>query len=114
MAEEGFCCICGVHGKLSFEHIPPEAAFNDRRVFEADINSLLNGKWSPEERIEEGKYKQRGAGRYSLCGKCNSDTGSWYGSAYVGVARQTMVRLHASKRARCSLPIPTGCIRFAF
>lgn len=36
----------------------------------------------------------RGAGRYSLWGKCNNDTGSWYGAAYVDVARQAMIRLH--------------------
>jgi hypothetical protein len=89
----GKCCICGVDGKLSFEHIPPAAAFNDRKVFEANINVLLNGKWSPGERIEEGKYKQRGAGRYSLCGKCNNDTGAWYGTPYVDVASQGTMSL---------------------
>ena len=97
MEVEGSCCICGVHGKLSFEHIPPQAAFNDKRLFQANVNSLLAGKWSPGERIEDGKYKQRGAGRHTLCGKCNNDTGSWYGSAYVDVARQAMIRLHASQ-----------------
>ncbi|MDP2411178.1 MAG: hypothetical protein Q8M26_12955 [Pseudolabrys sp.] len=94
---QGTCCICGRIGKLSFEHIPPAAAFNDRRIFEADINALLAGKWSPGERVEEGKYKQRGAGRHSLCEKCNSDTGSWYGATYVDVARQAMILLHASQ-----------------
>lgn len=113
MAEVGPCCICGVHGKLSFEHIPPEAAFNDRRVFEANIKYLLDGKWSPGERIEEGRYKQRGAGRYSLCGKCNSDTGSWYGSTYVDVAREAMIRLHASRGAM-QLAYPYGMFPLRF
>ncbi len=29
---EGICHICGDYGKLFFEHIPPEAAFNNHRV----------------------------------------------------------------------------------
>jgi hypothetical protein len=110
----GDCCICGANGKLSFEHVPPQAAFNDRRVFEANINGLLNGKWSPGERIEEGKYKQRGAGRYSLCGKCNSDTGGWYGSSYVDVARQAMYRLHYSQGNMAGLAYPYGMFPLRF
>jgi len=97
MAVEGKCCICGVDGELSFEHVPPRAAFNDHRLFEADIDALLKGKWSPGERIEDGKYKQRGAGKYSLCGRCNNVTGSWYGTSYVQAAKQAMILLHASK-----------------
>jgi len=97
MAVEGVCCICGESAELSFEHVPPRAAFNDKRIFEADIDALLQGKWSPDERIEQGKYKQRGAGRYSLCGGCNNITGKWYGEGYVQVAKQAMILLHASK-----------------
>jgi hypothetical protein len=33
--EEGACCICGKGSKLSFEHVPPAAAFTDKKVFEA-------------------------------------------------------------------------------
>jgi hypothetical protein len=28
----GTCHICGDHGKLSFEHVPPKEAFNKRVV----------------------------------------------------------------------------------
>ena len=37
---EGTCCICGSHGKLSFEHVPPKQAFNDHGVFEADVMKM--------------------------------------------------------------------------
>src|SRR5690606_11811805 len=37
-----------------------------------------------------GRIKQRGMGEYTLCGKCNSDTGAWYGNAYVAWAQQGM------------------------
>jgi len=33
----GECCICGKIGKLTFEHVPPKAAFNDRGVFQAKM-----------------------------------------------------------------------------
>lgn len=29
------------------------------------------------------KQNQRGAGKYSLCKKCNNDTGTWYGEEYI-------------------------------
>src|SRR5215467_7970637 len=92
LSQFGECCICGVTGKLTFEHVPPRAAFNDRRIFEAHIQSLLEGKWAPGGDIQ-GRYAQLGAGRYSLCGKCNNDTGGWYGPSYVDFARQAMVLL---------------------
>lgn len=103
MAILGTCRICGTEDELSFEHVPPRAAFNNHRIFEADIDALRTGKWSPGERIEDGKYKQRGAGAHTLCGRCNSITGHWYGGACVEVAKQAMVRLHASRGTCLSL-----------
>lgn len=93
----GECCICGGIGKLTFEHVPPRAAFNDHRIFEADIEKLLEGKWAPGEKPTDGAYKQKGAGRHSLCGKCNNDTGAWYGEPYVQVAKQAMYLLYRSQ-----------------
>ena len=40
-APEGPCHICGKYGKLSFEHSPPEAAFNDRPLVYAAIKKLI-------------------------------------------------------------------------
>jgi hypothetical protein len=93
----GECCICGYIGELTFEHVPPRAAYNDRRVFEAKMENLLGGEWIPGTAVTNGRYLQRGAGRYSLCGKCNNDTGAWYGTPYVDFARQAMVILSRSK-----------------
>jgi hypothetical protein len=102
---DGECCICGTVGKLTFEHVPPAAAFNDRRLFQAKIDELIGGKWRPGTPLTRGEQLQRGAGRYSLCGKCNSDTGAWYGSAYVGFAYQAMLLLDRS-RGMLSLAYP--------
>jgi hypothetical protein len=109
----GICCICGTQGKLSFEHVPPHAAFNDHRVFEADIEKLMQGQWEPGEKPTEGRYKQQGAGRYTLCGKCNNDTGSWYGPAYVTVAKQAMGLLFRSG-GNLSLAYPYGMYPLRF
>lgn len=83
----GFCCICGAEGKLSFEHVPPRSAFNDHPVLVADIRELI-GNWDGEIRSVKGKVHQLGAGDYTLCEKCNSDTGAWYGSAFADWAYQ--------------------------
>ena len=81
----GQCCICGLEGDLSFEHVPPRAAYNDQRIFETNIQAMM--KEDEAGREARGKWAQGGAGRYTLCGKCNNLTGWWYGSSYVKWAR---------------------------
>jgi hypothetical protein len=82
---EGQCCICGVVGKLSYEHVPPEAAYNDQRIFESNIQKMIAD--GEEGRKPKGKWVQRGAGRFTLCEKCNNLTGVWYSKSYVAWAR---------------------------
>jgi hypothetical protein len=83
----GTCCICGKEGKLSFEHVPPRSAFNNHPVFVANIKELI-GNWDGELRSIKGKVHQLGAGDYTLCEKCNSGTGAWYGNAFADWAYQ--------------------------
>jgi hypothetical protein len=45
----GTCHLCGCNGQLSFEHVPPEAAFNDHKV-------LLESRDAGQERIFLGLY----------------------------------------------------------
>jgi hypothetical protein len=69
--KQGVCHLCGQAGKLSFEHVPPEAAFNDQRVLESDIHRLLGSKDLINDlENPRGRYKQRGAGNYTLCESC--------------------------------------------
>lgn len=82
----GYCSICGKYTNLSFEHIPPEDAFNNHRakMFSGDeIVKKIKG--------EKARYfqQQRGTGKYSLCEKCNNNTGSWYAPAYSLMAKAT-------------------------
>ena len=78
----------GSVGKLSFEHVPPRAAFNDRPVLvAADINQIIE-KFDCDFTNIKTKKHQRGAGAFSLCEKCNNDTGSWYGNSFADWAFQ--------------------------
>ena len=65
---------------MSFEHVPPRKAFNNTpaisMVFEDYLRLGPNAK-------PRGPISQRGLGDYTLCGRCNNNTGSWYGGAYV-------------------------------
>jgi hypothetical protein len=89
----GICHICGKVGKRSFEHVPPEAAFNDHRVLRVGFQQAL--RQHPDN--FRGRYQQKGAGAYTLCESCNSDTGSWYGTAYADWAAQAMPLLISAR-----------------
>lgn len=91
---DGVCHICGCFGKLSFEHVPPRKAFNNRPVLMAYGRELFESKRIDE--IEMTK-QQKGAGYFTLCVKCNNDTGGWYGRAYVewvNQAAEIIIRSH--------------------
>lgn len=64
----GPCCICGIEGKLSFEHVPPKSAFNDHPVLVASLKELI-GNWDGEIASIKGKVHQLGGGGYTLCEK---------------------------------------------
>ena len=84
----GICHLCGFHRQLTFEHVPPEAAFNGQKVLLSDIQKVLAGDMLKELHNPTGKTQRRGAGAYTLCDFCNNNTGSWYGPAYVNFAKQ--------------------------
>jgi hypothetical protein len=69
------CRLCGAHAKLSYEHLPPRAAYNSEPV-----KSYKLDQWWALEAGEPARYEseQRGAGEYALCESCNNNTGSWY------------------------------------
>ncbi len=97
-APTGRCQLCGSVGKLSFEHVPPESAFNNRPVFLGDIKKMLDAKTVLP--LRGGKQCQRGSGAYTLCERCNNNTGGWYGSAYVEWAVQAAYNLSRASGAR--------------
>lgn len=85
---EGACHLCGVVGFLSYEHVPPQAAFNDAKVYEADMKRILYRGENLDSTSRQGRFNQRGAGGYTLCQSCNSTTGGWYAKAYIQFAKE--------------------------
>jgi hypothetical protein len=79
---EGLCRLCGDYKELSFEHIPPKKAFNNKGQLLTTIE-ILDKKWSPSK-------PQKGLGKNSLCENCNKLTGSWYGNEFVDWTKQGM------------------------
>ena len=83
----GKCVICGKYANLTFEHVPPRAAFNKDRVKTYSADELFreeNKNRLPWE-FEGLKYtnNQRGTGGYYLCAECNSLAGTLYVNDYV-------------------------------
>jgi hypothetical protein len=94
--EKGDCHICGKHDYLSFEHVPPESAFNNKRIWVAHGSQLFEGH---QPHSLQKRVQQRGAGGYTLCISCNNLTGGWYVRAYADWACQAMEILEKSKGA---------------
>jgi len=83
----GICHICGEQKQLTFEHVPPKSAFNDKRYIQAKLEDLIG--LGPDD-IIKGPTHQGGIGEYTLCGKCNNETGAWYGGYFVDWCYQGM------------------------
>lgn len=86
---DGVCNICGNYGKLSFEHVPPKGAFNDRPVIKGNFEDFTNNP--PGEELKKGRIQQKGAGAYTLCEKCNNDTGAYYGNSFIDWTYQALI-----------------------
>lgn len=88
----GKCKLCGKETELTFEHVPPQKAFNSIAVKKYDSNEAMkliagaDGRmpWNMDGLF--GKIDQKGSGDYYLCQQCNNDTGSWYMNEYVKFA----------------------------
>lgn len=85
---KGICSIYGYETLMTFEHIPPENAFNDRPIVYRTLQELSKIKSIEDMDSVRGRQQQRGSGGYTLCRKCNNDTGFWYGNGYASWAQQ--------------------------
>lgn len=80
----GKCHICGNTEELTYEHVPPEKAFNSHKAFLYFARDRLGSDNFPWDLSGmKGKQLQRGIGFNTLCGRCNNNTGTWYGDAFV-------------------------------
>lgn len=83
------CRVCRrEEAKLSFEHVPPRAAFNDGPITVYGFDDWLNR--DDDGALTGGRIEQRGAGAHTLCERCNNNTGSWYGNELKRAANTGM------------------------
>lgn len=92
--ETNECALCGQISKLTFEHIPPRCAFNDKTIYVSryehfgDKSNPLYGK---------SARSQRGFGKQCLCASCNNSTGKWYASDFCAFVEQGFKILKENK-----------------
>jgi hypothetical protein len=83
------CRICRTALANSFEHVPPRRAANDEPL---RVYGIMDWLAREEGGLRGGRIEQRGAGGFTLCERCNNNTGSWYGRELV-VAAAAGVRI---------------------
>lgn len=87
MKHLGKCHLCGEETELTFEHIPPQKANNNNSAHAIVGDTLIEHICSTKQPwdLSELKYKnmQRGMGGYTLCERCNNNTGTWYAKDYI-------------------------------
>ena len=71
---QGKCALCGKEGKLSFEHIPPQAAFNTSPSRVVTGDKLLDDTHRLPWDMDGLRYSnlQQGMGLFSICEDCNN------------------------------------------
>jgi len=93
----GKCHLCGKVKKLSLEHVPPRAAFNEWQKKLYTGEQLIAKPGLPWDfSALSGEHHQNGIGWNTLCEKCNSNSGGWYVKAYVDFACKTYKQLEDS------------------
>jgi hypothetical protein len=73
---------------LTFEHVPPRAAFNNEQTRVYGLEDWL--KRDDRGEMGGGRLERRGAGDYTLCADCNNKTGSWYGTELRRAAKSAV------------------------
>lgn len=56
----GHCRLCIRKTELTFEHVPPKAAFNNRKIIVLDFDRAFD--LGPDDKIPRGPISQKGSG----------------------------------------------------
>jgi hypothetical protein len=92
--KKGICCICGEMKTLTFEHVPPKSAFNNKPIYVQKFSHLMDRT----SYVYGKKMKNnKGNGDYTLCKSCNNNTGDWYARDFADFAIQGMQILKEEK-----------------
>ena len=93
----GKCAVCGEKRKLTFEHVPPRAAFNDKPIYVQNFSHL----YDKTSHVYGKRMKSnKGFGEYTLCKPCNNNTGDWYARDFADFAKQGMHILKEERKSR--------------
>ncbi len=90
----GCCRLCGKETTLTKEHIPPKSSGNLQTSRSHSFDD-----WMQRREIDDlpgGEHQQGGIFGFTLCGACNSYTGTHYGTEYqrwAEIARATLDEL---------------------
>jgi hypothetical protein len=82
-SSKGNCALCGEHGDLTFEHVPPRIAFNKNTRYQTVPHVDLLQSDDPLNPTYKAKIQQGGTGYYSLCARCNNFLGKEYVIPYT-------------------------------
>lgn len=99
MKNWGICHICGTETQLTYEHVPPRAAFNDKPIVLANVEKIFSTDDIADLDMPKGRKNQRGAGAYTLCSTCNNISGGWYGSDFVDWTYQGLILSEQARQA---------------
>lgn len=77
----GYCRLCGKESDLTEEHIPPQASGNKGRHQNFTLDDWLKYRFTDSPQVKR-TIEQGGISGYTLCDKCNSFTGHYYGNEY--------------------------------
>ncbi|WP_284653500.1 hypothetical protein [Flavobacterium terrisoli] len=100
----GICKLCKQEKELTYEHIPPQSAFNRNTKFYRletteyfkNAKEYVEGNLKPKSRKEQG-----GVGDYCLCGNCNGYLGSKYVREYKRLAEISYSIITQYPDAKC-------------
>lgn len=82
--KKGKCHLCGKITELTYEHVPLRKAFNEHWAFIVWGKEVIGREEFPWDFSGvRGEQHQKGIGWYTLCNKCNNNTGGWYGKAFI-------------------------------
>ncbi|TCC91926.1 hypothetical protein EZ428_09260 [Pedobacter frigiditerrae] len=85
MQKKNSCFLCGKVGNLTFEHIPPQCAFNNKSIYIQGHDHLIDEK---NYLFGKKSLSNRGFGKHCLCASCNNSTGNWYAKDFCAFTQQ--------------------------
>jgi hypothetical protein len=99
MAKVGYCNICGRHGPLTADHVPPKGSGS---LSDAELKTLSR-YLSPD--TQRPKIYQNGVKFPTLCGECNNThLGERYDPALIGISNDISRLVRVQQRKMITLP----------